>query len=126
VALTLRMAAGLTVPETARAFLVQQTTMDKLITRAQARIKAARIPYRVPSAHDLPARICGVLAVLLMQAAGERICAGSVRCRRPCGAGLAHGPAGWAAANRESGAAVGDQRRGNAGLVVAAACRTVR
>ena len=72
-ALTLRMAAGLTVPETARAFLVQQTTMNKRITRAQARIRAARIPYRVPSAHDLPARICGVLGVLLMQAAGERI-----------------------------------------------------
>jgi RNA polymerase sigma-70 factor (ECF subfamily) len=64
VALTLRMAAGLTVPEIARAFLVPETTMGQRITRAKAKIKAARIPYRVPSAEDLPARVCGVLAVL--------------------------------------------------------------
>ena len=36
------------------------------ITRAKAKIKAARIPYRVPSAEDLPARISGVLAVLFL------------------------------------------------------------
>ena len=57
VALTLRMVAGLTVPEIARAFLVQETTMGQRITRAKAKIKAARIPYRVPSAEDLPAPI---------------------------------------------------------------------
>ncbi len=34
------------------------------ITRAKAKIKAARIPYRVPSAEDLPGRLSGVLAVL--------------------------------------------------------------
>jgi len=66
VALTLRMVGGLTVPEIARAFLVQQTTMEKRITRAKAKIKAARIPYRVPSAEDLPARVSGVLAVLFL------------------------------------------------------------
>jgi len=66
VALTLRMVAGLTVPEIARAFLVQETTMGQRITRAKARIKAARIPYRVPSAADLPARVSGVLAVLFL------------------------------------------------------------
>ena len=66
VALTLRMVAGLTVPEIARAFLVQETTMEKRITRAKAKIKAARIPYRVPSAEDLPARVSGVLAVLFL------------------------------------------------------------
>jgi RNA polymerase sigma-70 factor, ECF subfamily len=66
VALTLRMVGGLSVPEIARAFLVQETTMEKRITRAKAKIKAARIPYRVPSADDLPARVSGVLAVLFL------------------------------------------------------------
>ncbi|GIJ26755.1 RNA polymerase subunit sigma-24 [Micromonospora qiuiae] len=66
VALTLRMVGGLTVPEIAHAFLVRPTAMEQRITRAKAKIKAARIPYRVPSAEDLPARICGVLAVLFL------------------------------------------------------------
>jgi RNA polymerase sigma-70 factor (ECF subfamily) len=66
VALTLRMVGGLTVPEIARAFLVQEDAMGQRITRAKAKIKAARIPYQVPSADDLPARISGVLAVLFL------------------------------------------------------------
>ena len=66
VALTLRMVGGLTVPEIARAFLVQETAMGQRITRAKAKIKAARIPYRVPSREDLPARVTGVLAVLYL------------------------------------------------------------
>ncbi|NBH06999.1 DUF6596 domain-containing protein [Amycolatopsis sp. SID8362] len=65
-ALTLRMVGGLTVPEIARAFLVAETTMGQRITRAKAKIKAARIPYRVPSAEDLPSRVSGVLAVLFL------------------------------------------------------------
>src|SRR4029453_15807259 len=64
--LTLRMVGGLTVQEIARAFLVQETTMSRRITRAKAKVKAARIPYRVPSPEDLPARIPGVLAVLFL------------------------------------------------------------
>ena len=66
VALTLRMVAGLTVPEIARAFLVPETAMGQRITRAKAKIKTARIPYRVPSAEDLPGRVSGVLAVLFL------------------------------------------------------------
>ena len=66
VALTLRMVGGLTVPEIARAFLVQEPAMEQRITRAKAKIKAARLPYRVPSAEDLPARVSGVLAVLYL------------------------------------------------------------
>jgi RNA polymerase sigma-70 factor (ECF subfamily) len=65
-ALTLRMVGGLTVAEIARAFLVHEKTMEKRITRAKAKIKAARIPYRVPAPEDLPARVCGVLAVLFL------------------------------------------------------------
>ncbi|MET7397494.1 DUF6596 domain-containing protein [Dactylosporangium sp. NPDC005572] len=66
IALTLRMVGGLTVPEIARAFLVQESTMGQRITRAKAKIKAARIPYRVPFREDLPARVSGVLAVLYL------------------------------------------------------------
>lgn len=66
IALTLRMVGGLTVPEIARAFLVQEDAMARRITRAKAKIAAARIPYRVPSREDLPARVTGVLAVLYL------------------------------------------------------------
>jgi RNA polymerase sigma-70 factor (ECF subfamily) len=66
VALTLRMIGGLTVSEIARAFLVQEATMGRRITRAKAKIKAARIPYQVPAAEDLPGRVAGVLAVLFL------------------------------------------------------------
>ena len=66
VALTLRMVGGLTMPEIARAFLVQETAMGQRITRAKAKIKLAGIPYRVPSAEDLPARVSAVLAVLFL------------------------------------------------------------
>ncbi|MFI6479591.1 RNA polymerase sigma factor [Nonomuraea sp. NPDC050663] len=65
-ALTLRLVGGLTMAEIARAFLVQEGTMGQRITRAKAKIKTARIPYRVPAAHDLPARVSGVLAVLYL------------------------------------------------------------
>jgi RNA polymerase sigma-70 factor (ECF subfamily) len=66
VALTLRMVGGLTVAEIARAFLVQETAMGQRITRAKAKIKAAHIPYQLPSADDLAARVSGVLAVLFL------------------------------------------------------------
>jgi RNA polymerase sigma-70 factor (ECF subfamily) len=66
VALTLRMVGGLTVAEIARAFLVPESTVGQRITRAKAKIKATRIPYRVPSEADLPARVSGVLAVLFL------------------------------------------------------------
>ena len=65
-ALTLRMVGGLTVAEIARAFLVPETTMAQRITRAKAKVKAAGIPYRVPLAPDLPARVDGVLTVLYL------------------------------------------------------------
>ncbi len=66
IALTLRMVGGLTVPEIARAFLVQEVTMGQRITRAKAKIKAAHIPYRLPTAEDLPARLDSVLTVLFL------------------------------------------------------------
>jgi RNA polymerase sigma-70 factor (ECF subfamily) len=66
VALTLRLLGGLTVAEIAHAFLVPETTMAQRITRAKAKIKAAHIPYRVPSATDIRARLAGVLAVIYL------------------------------------------------------------
>jgi len=66
IALTLRMVGGLTVPEIARAFLVEEAAMGRRITRAKAKIKAARIPFGVPFREDLPARVSGVLAVLYL------------------------------------------------------------
>src|SRR3954447_10977571 len=66
VALTLRMVGGLTVPEIARALLATEAAAGQRITRAKAKIKAARIPYRVPAEQDLPARVSGVLTVLFL------------------------------------------------------------
>ncbi|MGY2874285.1 RNA polymerase sigma-70 factor, ECF subfamily [Marmoricola sp. URHA0025 HA25] len=66
VALTLRLLGGLTVGEIAKAFLVPETTMAQRITRSKQKIRNANIPYRVPRAEDLPARLGGVLAVLYL------------------------------------------------------------
>jgi len=66
VALTLRLLGGLTVAEIARAFLVQETTMAQRITRAKAKVKATRIPYRVPSRSDIGVRLAGVLTVVYL------------------------------------------------------------
>jgi RNA polymerase sigma-70 factor, ECF subfamily len=66
IALTLRLLGGLTVAEIARAFLVPETTMAQRITRAKKKIAAANVPYRVPRAADLPARLDAVLAVLFL------------------------------------------------------------
>ena len=66
IALTLRLLGGLTVAEIAEAFLVPETTMAQRITRAKKKIAAAKVPYRVPEAADLPERLSGVLAVLFL------------------------------------------------------------
>lgn len=66
IALTLRMIGGLTVAQIAHAFLVQETTMAQRITRAKAKIRAAHIPYRVPSTADIQERVTAVLAVVYL------------------------------------------------------------
>ncbi len=66
VALTLRLLGGLSVAEIASAFLVEEAAMAKRLTRSKQKIKAARIPYRVPPDSELPDRVRGVLATLFL------------------------------------------------------------
>jgi len=66
VALALRLLCGLTTAEVARALLVPEATLAKRLTRAKQKIVAARIPYRVPPAHELPDRLGAVLATVYL------------------------------------------------------------
>lgn len=66
VALTLRLLGGLSVGEVARSFLVTESAMAKRLVRAKYKIKAARIPYRVPGEAELPGRVQSVLSVLYL------------------------------------------------------------
>ncbi|MCV2489314.1 RNA polymerase sigma factor [Geodermatophilus sp. YIM 151500] len=83
VALTLRLVCGLSTAEVARAFLVSEPTMAARITRAKKKIAVARIPYRVPSAAELPERVDAVLSVVhLLFTTGHTTPAGEELVRR--------------------------------------------
>ena len=66
VALTLREVCGLTTEEIARAYLTPAPTLAQRIVRAKAKIRVAKIPYRVPEANELPQRLASVLRVLYL------------------------------------------------------------
>ena len=66
VALTLKTLCGLSVEEIARAFLVSSPTMAQRLVRAKAKIRAARIPYAVPTNEELAERLEGVLRVVYL------------------------------------------------------------
>lgn len=63
-ALTLRLVCGLPTPDIARLLVVPTATVAARMTRAKKKIAAAGIPYRVPSAAELPDRLDSVLAVI--------------------------------------------------------------
>jgi RNA polymerase sigma-70 factor, ECF subfamily len=88
-ALTLRLLGGLSTEQVARSFLVTEATMARRLVRAKRKIKAARIPYRVPEAHELPDRLRPVLAVVylvynagLTGSANPDLCAEAIRLAR--------------------------------------------
>src|SRR5919108_3443443 len=94
VALTLRLLGGLTTAEIARAFLVPGPTMAQRLVRAKAKIRNARVPFRVPGEAELPDRLPPVLAVVYLvfneghtassgdQLAREDLCGEAIRLGR--------------------------------------------
>jgi RNA polymerase sigma factor (sigma-70 family) len=64
VALTLRVVAGLSSEQIARAFLVPVPTVQARITRAKKTIAAAGVPFELPPAGERRERLGGVLSVV--------------------------------------------------------------
>jgi predicted RNA polymerase sigma factor len=65
-ALTLKLLGGLSTGEIARAFLISEPTAAQRIVRAKRTLADKKIPYELPAAADLPARLTSVLGVLYL------------------------------------------------------------
>ncbi len=82
VALTLRLVAGLTTDEIARAYVVSTPTMAARITRAKKSLAAAQVPFEVPVGDELDRRLGSVLeAVYLVFNEGYTATAGAAWAR---------------------------------------------
>ncbi|MFK7989621.1 MAG: RNA polymerase sigma factor [Sandaracinaceae bacterium] len=66
IGLTLRTVCGLTSEQVARAFLLATPTLQQRLVRARKKIDAAKIPYVVPNAEQLPMRLAAVLRTLYL------------------------------------------------------------
>ena len=66
IALTLRELGGLPVEEIARAFLVSETTMRQRLVRAKRKIRASKIPFRLPEPEAFAQRLASVHATLYL------------------------------------------------------------
>jgi RNA polymerase sigma factor (sigma-70 family) len=65
-ALTLKLLAGLTTAEIARAFLVPEPTIAQRIVRAKRTLSEAQVPFEMPRGEELTARLASVLAVIYL------------------------------------------------------------
>ena len=81
-ALTLRLVGGLSTAEIARAFLVPEPTIAQRLVRAKRTIRERALPYEVPEAAELPARLPAVLAVVYLDL--QRGLRGAHRAMRSC------------------------------------------
>ncbi len=66
VALTLRLVAGLSTAEIARAFLTAEATMAQRIVRAKRTLAEAKVPFELPAGDELRARIPPALEVIYL------------------------------------------------------------
>jgi RNA polymerase sigma-70 factor, ECF subfamily len=66
VALTLRLIAGLSTEEIARAFLAPEPTIAQRIVRAKRTLAEKRIPFEVPRRPELAERLASVLSVIYL------------------------------------------------------------
>jgi RNA polymerase sigma factor (sigma-70 family) len=65
-ALTLKLLAGLTTAEIARAFLMPEPTIAQRIVRAKRTLSEAHVPFEIPRGEELTARLASVLEVIYL------------------------------------------------------------
>ncbi|RYD69017.1 MAG: sigma factor, ECF subfamily protein, partial [Verrucomicrobiaceae bacterium] len=80
VVLALKVLCGFSTAEIARAFLINETAIEKQLTRTKQRIRSANIGFEIPEGEELSGRLDGVLATLYLlfnegykASAGERL-----------------------------------------------------